>query len=434
MFEEALKLAENHNSNFEDPETYNNNANTNDYHDIEEHAEHKILPAQTVLEMAANQQWEGSDASSKDSKARLLAARKRGCQKTGRTHRERSGREEQYTTLAGEISESKNMTLPAPNQQLSAAIWCRTLQMLPLCERLRLQSTCKRFRAACRPWLPLVINVRSASTGSEQKSPRAITAITTNQEEGGTATLGEALAGYKTFRQKNPSRLFEIRLGSGVHKTGMTVYDGFMKPREPGIISAHDIRGFILEGSDWKHLLIRSPYGIAFYGESGTLTYIEIYEGVTTIGEWAFCGCMSLTSVTLLGGVTTIGDYVFNGCSSLTSVTLPEGVTTIGEGAFIGCSSLTSVTLPEGLRRIGYGAFQFCSSLTSVTLPEGVTTIGSYAFWWCSSLTSVTLPEGVRRIGEQAFQGCSSLTSVHLPVGVRRIGWRAFPAGCQVRN
>ena len=75
------------------------------------------------------------------------------------------------------------------------------------------------------------------------------------------------------------------------------------EPREPGIISANDIRGFNLEGKEWKHLLIRSPYGIAYYGETGALAYIEIYEGVTTIGWGAFRGCSSLTSVTLPEGV-----------------------------------------------------------------------------------------------------------------------------------
>lgn len=42
--------------------------------------------------------------------------------------------------------------------------------------------------------------------------------------------------------------------------------------------------------------------------------------------------------------VTSIGDYAFYGCTSLTSVDLPA-VTSIGEYAFYGCTSLTSVIL-----------------------------------------------------------------------------------------
>ena len=159
--------------------------------------------------------------------------------------------------------------------------------------------------------MPVVVSVPSHSTGGEEESSRA----TTNPGSHVQATLREALSCYKVFRQKDPFRLFEIRLGSGVHETGMTVGDDFLTPPEPGMISANNFRGFNLQGKEWKHLLIRSPYGIAHYGETGELTYVEIYAGVTTIGEYAFSECSSLTSVTLPEGVTTIGDDAFpDGC------------------------------------------------------------------------------------------------------------------------
>ena len=89
-------------------------------------------------------------------------------------------------------------------------------------------------------------------------------------------------------------------------------------------------------------------------------------------------------------------------------------VTSIGEWAFYDCSSLTTITIPEGVTSIGSCAFGGCSSLTTITIPEGVTSIGEYAFWECISLTSITLPEGVTSIENGAFWGCSSLTAVHI--------------------
>ena len=163
----------------------------------------------------------------------------------------------------------------------------------------------------------------------------------------------------------------------------------------------------------------------AFYGCS-SLTSIIIPDSVTSIGNRAFMDCTSLTSVTIPDGVTSIGDKAFSGCSSLTSITIPESVTSIGYRAFYGCSSLTSITIPNGVTSIGSDAFSGCNSLTSITIPNGVTSIGDDAFSGCSSLTSIIIPDSVTSIGNRAFMDCTSLTSVTIPDGVTSIGGRAF--------
>ena len=75
-----------------------------------------------------------------------------------------------------------------------------------------------------------------------------------------------------------------------------------------------------------------TPWGPAPWGRS--IKKVIIGDGVTTIGEYAFNGCHSLTSVTIPNSVTTIGDDAFSYCSSLTSVTIPNSVTKIGSSAF----------------------------------------------------------------------------------------------------
>jgi hypothetical protein len=100
----------------------------------------------------------------------------------------------------------------------------------------------------------------------------------------------------------------------------------------------------------------------------------------------------SINKVIIKDGVTTVGDWVFYNCSSLTSVTIPDSVTSIGYSAFQNCSSLTSITIPDSVTSIGYHAFSGCSSLASVTIPDSVTSIGSSAFYDCASLTSITIP------------------------------------------
>ena len=149
-------------------------------------------------------------------------------------------------------------------------------------------------------------------------------------------------------------------------------------------------------------------------------------EGVTSIGNFAFFLCSSLTNVTIPNSVTSIGDYAFYDCRSLTSVKIPDSVTSIGENAFVGCSSLTSVTIPDSVTSIGENAFGGCSSLTNVTIPDSVTSIGNGIFFDCNNLTSVTISDSVTSIGEYAFGGCSSLTSVKIPDSVTNLGYGAF--------
>ena len=202
-----------------------------------------------------------------------------------------------------------------------------------------------------------------------------------------------------------------------------------------------------------------------------------IPNSVTSIGDYAFRGCSSLTSVTIPNSVTSIGEGAFRGCSGLTSITIPNSVTSIGDYAFYDCSNITSVewnakncqnfsnslsapfysartqitsfiigdsvqhipsylcyemdnltslTIPNAVTSIGDYAFRGCSSLTSVTIPNSVTSIGGYAFYGCSSLTSVTIPNSVTSIGEGAFRGCSGLTSITIPNSVTSIGDDAF--------
>ena len=160
-----------------------------------------------------------------------------------------------------------------------------------------------------------------------------------------------------------------------------------------------------------------------------SLTSVSIPNSVTSIGERAFSDCSGLIYITIPNSVTSIGNYAFQNCNRLTSITIPNSITSIKSHSFDGCSDLTSVTIPNSVTSIGSDAFSDCSSLTSITIPNSVTSIGSGAFRNCRSLTSITISNDVTNIGEAAFYGCSGLTSIIIPNSVTSIEDYAF-CGC----
>jgi len=150
-----------------------------------------------------------------------------------------------------------------------------------------------------------------------------------------------------------------------------------------------------------------------------------IPSNVTSIGDYAFDGCVGLTSVTLQGSITSIGQYAFSGCTGLTSATILNGLTSIGNYMFYGCTGLTTVTIPNSVIRIGDDAFDNCTALTSVIIPNSVIYIERQVFLNCSNLSSVTIPDSVISIGPSAFRN-TGLISVTIPASVTSIGELAF--------
>ena len=159
---------------------------------------------------------------------------------------------------------------------------------------------------------------------------------------------------------------------------------------------------------------------------------IESYvipSSVTSIGDWAFYGCDSLSEVVIPSSVTSIGDRAFKDCGSLSSIVIPSSVTSIGDWAFYDCRSLSEVVIPSSVTSIGDWAFYDCRSLSEVVIPSSVTSIGDWAFYDCRSLSDIVIPSSVTRIGDWAFCGCSSLSDIVIPSSVTRIGNSVF-RGC----
>ena len=197
---------------------------------------------------------------------------------------------------------------------------------------------------------------------------------------------------------------------------------------------------------------ITIPNGVTTIGNNAfqscpSLTSVTVPNSLTTIGYFAFSDCTNLTEFkgkfASEDGRSLIIDGVLNSFApaGLIEYTIPNSVTSIADYAFSYCSSLTSVTIPDSVTTIGYWAFWNCENLTSVIIPDSVTTIGEYAFESCSSLTSVTIPDSVTLIGRWAFCNCNSLASVYckaitppaISIGYYS-NWEAFGANTSARK
>ena len=157
------------------------------------------------------------------------------------------------------------------------------------------------------------------------------------------------------------------------------------------------------------------------YGENGEKTLylvpvdyedttVNVPEGVTAIGYYAFSYNTSVETVVLSSTVRDLGRG-FDSNSSIKKVVLNEGLETISSRAFRSTSALEEVVISSTVKTIEDNAFQK-SAIKTITIPATVETIGETAFG--ASLVETVIFEGDTSIQGFAFRGCTKLRTVFL--------------------
>lgn len=176
---------------------------------------------------------------------------------------------------------------------------------------------------------------------------------------------------------------------------------------------------------------------------SGSITTVNIAEGVTELGSYILYQQTNLLNVNLPSTLRGIKSNAFSGCYKLNNLVFPDGLQSIELSAFGSCRSFTEVALPDtvtsiagclgdtprlnkfvsnGITEIPNAMF-FNSGIAEIEAPN-VTKIGEKSFYNCSNLLSIDTPKVITVLTE-AFKGCNSLNYVNMPK-LETVGTRSF--------
>ena len=120
----------------------------------------------------------------------------------------------------------------------------------------------------------------------------------------------------------------------------------------------------------------------AMYMKGATDTCIMPYvkeliicDGITSIGNYAFCGASGLEKLSIANTVTNIGEYAFLYDVNLANVKLPNKIENIGYTAFKE-TKIQNITIPNSVKKLSGAIFANCGNLARIKfLPTDMTGI-----------------------------------------------------------
>ena len=196
----------------------------------------------------------------------------------------------------------------------------------------------------------------------------------------------------------------DINAGAIIGRVNGTITESDNKAfgEESKVVATYYKNGVILktEGENVTLYLVPETY------EDDTL---NVPEGVTAIGNYAFAYNSNVETVVLASTVRDLGRGFDS--STVKKVVLNEGLTTISSRAFRATTALEEVVFSSTVTEIADNAFQK-SAIKEIVIPASVKTIGETAFG--ASLIETVTFKGDIEIQGYAFRGCTKLRTVNM--------------------
>ena len=167
--------------------------------------------------------------------------------------------------------------------------------------------------------------------------------------------------------------------------------------------------------------------GESAFEDCTSLTNLKMGNSIVYIGEDAFLGCFALNEIHIsdlsawckikfdgyASNPTSSGEHLYLNDKEIIDLVIPEDITTIGQFAFCGCTALKSVTYNNSLENIGYSAFANCKGLKRIIIPESCETVQRNTFSGCEGLEEITLPSTCIVCYDYSFEDCNNIKRIN---------------------
>ena len=180
----------------------------------------------------------------------------------------------------------------------------------------------------------------------------------------------------------------------------------------------------------------------------GSVTAVNVGDGVTVISDKAFDGCLSLKEINVGENNASFSSkdgalYSKDGktllrvpCGITGTISVPDTVETIADGAFAYCVKLERVVIGRAVSSVSARAFAYCASLRQIAADNGSFIAVDGVLYTADkkeliyfpagkNVHTFTVPAGTESISAGAFDG-AGLTGIVIPPSVVRIDGQAF--------
>jgi hypothetical protein len=220
--------------------------------------------------------------------------------------------------------------------------------------------------------------------------------------------IGNGVQSLEMYTVYECHNLEIVRIGSGLKELSSVSFYGTENVKQVHIT---DLRAWAeVECGGYRGTPMQG--GVYLFLNGRLLETLEIPEGTTHIGSYAFSRCLNITEVVIPDSVTTIGDSAFYKMAQLRKVTVGSGLTQTGEHVFRNCPMLTDVIFSDDCSaHLDRYAFTDCASLINVNT-GGVTWLEDSAFWNCTALQTITFGSKLQRLDSEIFENCTALKEI----------------------